>query len=315
MQNTQEDKTYTLDFVFRQIANGYIDLDAPYQRKIVWNLDKQAELINSLYTGYYVFPVLFVKRTIGDKARLVCVDGKQRLTSISKFFKNEVPLILHDEMVVYFYSAIPAGYSLRGHEVKIMTDDMQRDIASKGIHTVTLTGIDIDQEREIFYRIQNGVPLTVGEKMSAMDNEATSFAKELCSKYFASFEKLMKGTRGNDLLFFLRTIAICNGDTTSLAPVTSLRKYVKNLKITEEIRAQTIGNVERLEKLVALGLYKEIKNPGIVPLNIATIIISKYSEMDDEDILMIIKDICDKLREKNKKADNDWFKDVPKYLG
>lgn len=52
------------------------------------------EIIDSLFHNFYVPPVIFalVKDDDGEDTR-VCVDGKQRLTSIQKFFDGQVRLV------------------------------------------------------------------------------------------------------------------------------------------------------------------------------------------------------------------------------
>ena len=105
-ETIQENNIYALDFIYRQLVSGIIDLAADYQRDVVWDIERQSTLINSLYFGFYVFPVLLSRR--GTNVPLVCIDGKQRLTSVLKFFNNEIPLILHDSKIMYYYSSIPA---------------------------------------------------------------------------------------------------------------------------------------------------------------------------------------------------------------
>ena len=50
-------------------------------------------LIESLFRNYYVPPILFlITRDVEDPSEIVrlCMDGKQRLTSIQKFFDGQV---------------------------------------------------------------------------------------------------------------------------------------------------------------------------------------------------------------------------------
>ena len=49
------------------------------------------KLLDSIYRNFYVPPVVFVvlKDEDGEEVRK-CVDGKQRLTSIQKFFDGQV---------------------------------------------------------------------------------------------------------------------------------------------------------------------------------------------------------------------------------
>lgn len=60
--------------------------------EIVWNPKKQSMLIDSIYRGFYIPPVVFSVHwdtTSQAKVRL-CVDGKQRLTAISGFVSGRV---------------------------------------------------------------------------------------------------------------------------------------------------------------------------------------------------------------------------------
>lgn len=52
----------------------------------MWPEAKQIGLIDSIFRNFYIPPIIFAmeKNEEGDESR-VCVDGKQRLTSISKF--------------------------------------------------------------------------------------------------------------------------------------------------------------------------------------------------------------------------------------
>jgi hypothetical protein len=50
---------------------------------------KQIGLIDSIFRNFYIPPVVFaVTKEDGEDVR-VCVDGKQRLTSIQKFFDGQ----------------------------------------------------------------------------------------------------------------------------------------------------------------------------------------------------------------------------------
>jgi hypothetical protein len=60
-------------------------------KDVVWPTAKQMEIIDSLFHNFYVPPVIFavMQDEDGEEVR-VCVDGKQRLTSIVKFLDGHV---------------------------------------------------------------------------------------------------------------------------------------------------------------------------------------------------------------------------------
>ena len=61
-------------------------------KEIVWNPKKQSMLIDSMYRGFYIPPVVFsIHWDITSQAKVrLCVDGKQRLTAISGFVSGRV---------------------------------------------------------------------------------------------------------------------------------------------------------------------------------------------------------------------------------
>jgi Protein of unknown function DUF262 len=60
-------------------------------KDVVWPTGKQMEIIDSLFHNFYIPPVIFavMRDEDGEEVR-VCVDGKQRLTSIVKFLDGHV---------------------------------------------------------------------------------------------------------------------------------------------------------------------------------------------------------------------------------
>ena len=84
---------YSARQLFEMLEIGSIDLDPVWQRGVVWPEAKQSAIIDSIINHYYVPPVLFSMRTNeeGDTCS-VCIDGKQRLSSICNFMNNIIPL-------------------------------------------------------------------------------------------------------------------------------------------------------------------------------------------------------------------------------
>ncbi|PPQ73754.1 hypothetical protein CVT24_006945 [Panaeolus cyanescens] len=85
-----------IDELYRALCEDEIELDPAYQRDVVWNLPKRTGLIDSIFRNFYIPPVVFAVHTItlpsGEvKERRVCVDGKQRLTSIKNFIDGKIP--------------------------------------------------------------------------------------------------------------------------------------------------------------------------------------------------------------------------------
>ncbi len=90
---------------FEEYTVGKYDMDPPYQRLSVWNLEKKAFFIDSILKNLPIPPV-FLRQKIDNKTgktRYEVIDGKQRLTSIVEFIgdlfatSDEADDPFHDE--------------------------------------------------------------------------------------------------------------------------------------------------------------------------------------------------------------------------
>ena len=76
-----------------------MNINPDYQRDVVWPEARMTHLIDSLFNNFFVPPLVFkvvsgVKPGTTERRRWrTCIDGKQRLTAIRKFFDGEIPYI------------------------------------------------------------------------------------------------------------------------------------------------------------------------------------------------------------------------------
>ncbi len=75
------------------------------QRPFCWTLFQKQELILSLLKGTAIAPIsIIVCRKAGDNSRKLTykiIDGKQRLSTVISFYRNEFP-IFHDDVKYYY---------------------------------------------------------------------------------------------------------------------------------------------------------------------------------------------------------------------
>ncbi|KAI1786093.1 hypothetical protein LXA43DRAFT_1035051 [Ganoderma leucocontextum] len=170
--------TYTCQSLYDQIHAQDIDLQPEYQRDIVWPEKKQIGLIDSIFRNFYIPPVIFVVNVMDDGGeRRVCVDGKQRLTSIYRFIGGEIPFkdaFTGEKFVFKDTGKIKA---------QLLPDRYRKVFLNKQIVCMEYTDITPDNEREIFQRVQLGMALTPAEKLQSMSGAQVDFVRSLLDKF------------------------------------------------------------------------------------------------------------------------------------
>ena len=91
-------ETRTIHDVTRRIDQGSYVMDPDFQRDFIWPEDKQSKLIESVVMRIPL-PVFYMAED--DEGRMVVVDGLQRLSTFSRFVRDELKLNLPDRPELY----------------------------------------------------------------------------------------------------------------------------------------------------------------------------------------------------------------------
>lgn len=142
--------------------SGKIDHEPEYQRKFVWSTNKQSYFIESIIYGIDT-PIIYfveVEKEISGVKKIVreAIDGRQRLSTILKFYNNE--LVLEG-----LKKNTPLYDDLNGKSYKQLAEKLQRAFKSYSIRTVTFKlvdrNIDIDTQLkfkyQLFHRYNSGL--------------------------------------------------------------------------------------------------------------------------------------------------------------
>ncbi|KAF8351390.1 hypothetical protein F5887DRAFT_1194897, partial [Amanita rubescens] len=194
------------------IHDGSIDLNPTYQRDVVWPTNKQIKLIDSIYRNFYIPPVVFAVQKDEDGVDVrVCVDGKQRLTSIQKFIDGQVYRDTRTKKN-YWFTVSESTRSLRNE----VPPYWKEAFANKKITCVEYQGLTPDQERDIFQRVQLGMTLTAAEKLQAISSPWASWISGLEARHVtvdgglsSQFEWDTK--RGRDFQNIAHFVYCCDG--------------------------------------------------------------------------------------------------------
>jgi hypothetical protein len=83
----------TISWFWDLYNRGLLDLNPPYQRRSVWNQNYKDYFIDTVLNGYPA-PAIFIYQEITPEgvSKVSIVDGKQRLSTLFEFAKNEFPV-------------------------------------------------------------------------------------------------------------------------------------------------------------------------------------------------------------------------------
>ncbi|CAE7131168.1 unnamed protein product [Rhizoctonia solani] len=187
--------SYATSWLHTLMTEGDIKLDPEYQRDVVWSDLKQSKLIDSILRNYYIPPVIFSLSSDnkGNQTR-VCIDGKQRLTSIYRyvyffappsFAVKSLPTMKLSRRAdkdggvsYYFQQADPTK------RCRLLPENLKRQFRNKTMICVEYRDLSGAAERDIFQRVQLGMALTTGETFQSYDGPVAKFVHKMHAQLF-----------------------------------------------------------------------------------------------------------------------------------
>lgn len=155
-----------LDKLYRR--RDRYDLQPDFQRQEVWSGIKQQKLMDTVLKKWDI-PKIYLR--VVDEENFECIDGQQRMNAIFKFYDNELKLPKESgEYAGLYYNDLP-------DKLKDIFDDYELDIE-------LIRDASDDELRELFARLQLGMPLNSAEKLNAMSGNMRDFVKDLSENDF-----------------------------------------------------------------------------------------------------------------------------------
>ncbi len=159
------DERRTASDVIRRIKQDRFVLDPDFQRDYVWDVKKQSRLIESILMRIPL-PVFYVAED--PQGRLIVVDGRQRLTTLQRFFSGELALELEER------------HELQGKRFDELEVRLQNRVEDCQLHFYIIDHSVPERARlDIFERVNGGEVLTRQQMRNAIYNGAgTRFLKD-----------------------------------------------------------------------------------------------------------------------------------------
>ncbi len=156
-----------------------------YQRGEVWSPTQKKKLIDSVLRGYPL-PVIYLHRLrqqVGDLVshRLEVIDGQQRLNAIHEFFIGAFPLFdpADDEVARSPRFLQEQECRWANQTLETLPKRLKEQFVGTKLPVAEITSENQDEIRDLFVRLQAGLPLSPQEKRDALPGGFNEFVLRL----------------------------------------------------------------------------------------------------------------------------------------
>lgn len=155
-----------------------------YQRGVVWTQDQQMKLIDSVMRGYQL-PVIYlhdIKRVIAGRTyeSYEIIDGQQRIEALRLFVEGAFSLYEPDDEKARFPRFLreqPCPWG--GKDFRSLPVDLQAKLLDAKLPVAFIETDEGNEVRDLFVRLQAGLPLNAQEKRDSYPGDFTDFVLSL----------------------------------------------------------------------------------------------------------------------------------------
>ena len=161
---------------------GMLHVNQEYQRGQVWSRVQQQKLVDSLLRGYPI-PLLYFHFKKQEAAGLTSqryevIDGQQRLDAIYHFGEGAWPLLdqVGDDKKAKFPKFLkeqPCAWG--GKSISDLSEVMRQDFLDIELPVAIVESEQENEVRDLFVRLQSGLPLNAQETRDSWPGEFTDF--------------------------------------------------------------------------------------------------------------------------------------------
>lgn len=182
-----------------------INTNPDYQRPGVWTIKKDQLLIDTILRGYDI-PKIYFTKSKDSNYEYEVIDGQQRLKAIWGFYNNIFPLGSDS-------NDLPLG-NLSGMKHQDLHNNIKDKLDSYVLSVVVIEEASDIEIRDLFSRLQKGMPLNAPENRNAIMGDMRDFIAELTThKIFQIIPIDDKRYRYADWLAHIVCLELANGAT------------------------------------------------------------------------------------------------------
>ena len=169
--------------------NGMLKANPEYQRGEVWTAPQKKKLIDSVLRRYPL-PVIYlhhIKKSVAGMQRedLEIIDGQQRITALYEFAEGAYALFdpVQDDAQARFPNFLkeePCPWGRKDYHT--LPDEIQELFLKTELPVAMITSDDSNEVRDLFVRLQAGLPLNAQEKRDVHPGNFTDFILQVGGK-------------------------------------------------------------------------------------------------------------------------------------
>ena len=160
-----------------------------YQRGVVWSEAQKKRLIDSVLRGYPI-PLIYlhhIKREVAGitNENFEIIDGQQRINALFDYHEGAFRLFdpKQDEKEARFPSFVSEQNCAWGRKrFEELTENLRNQYLNTPMSVVNVETAHKDEARDLFIRLQAGLPLNSQEKRDAWPGEFTEFILKTAGK-------------------------------------------------------------------------------------------------------------------------------------
>lgn len=210
-----------------QIDKGNLKFDCVVQRNLVWDNSRKSLLIHSMIEGYPIPPFYFARR---DDGKYDALDGQQRSNAIKDFMDEEFSLTENTPDVL---GENGDAVEIAGLKFSELPEWAQDNIKDYSLTIYYFEDITEEEVAELFYRINNGKPLTSVEltrvKAKSLEKFQEIARHQLISESITEVGK----KRYNDENVAMQAWTLCFTDMRDFT-TKEFRPFVETAEVAED---------------------------------------------------------------------------------
>lgn len=182
-------ETRTVSALVKLMKAQMLKANAEYQRGVVWSDSQKKKLVDSVMRGYPL-PLIYLHHIKTDvegmqREDLEIIDGQQRLQSLYEFAEGAFKLfdpILDDKKARFPAFIKKQECPLGGKDFASLTADLQKQFLDTPLNVAKIQSSELNEVRDLFVRLQSGLPLNHQETRDALPGDFTDFVLKLGGK-------------------------------------------------------------------------------------------------------------------------------------